>query len=407
MTELIDLGTTTIAIELFDVSNPKSGLVTITDNPQRKYGTDVVARMDAQMKGNGDVLSRVVWDAVMEQTERLCARSGVDVEDVSRVIVGGNTTMIHLLLGYDCTPLSRAPFVPEVDSPEHFTKNGADVEIVPWASAFIGGDIVAGLYAVDELLKSSHIKNYMLIDLGTNGEMVLSRDGELFATATAAGPAFEGSGLSCGVAGIPGAISSVKLNSLRASLTTIENALPIGLCGSGAVSMVSELIRNGYVNDDASLAETFPEDGYVLSPHSAIGDKRPIIFTADDLHQILLAKAAIAAGIDTLLKASSLTSSDIDRVFLAGGFGYHMDIEAADRIGLFSSLSPDIITPIGNSCLTGLERIDSECFSDSNDESFLRKIDVPEMHTINLGTSEFFKKKYVEHLYLNNQLTKN
>lgn len=170
--------------------------------------------------------------------------------------------MIHLLFGYDCTSLGHSPFTIKVPSPEPLSIGNCTVYTAPWISAFVGGDITAGLLSCH--LPSSG-ENALFLDLGTNGEMVLNHKRKLYTAATAAGPAFEGNGLSCGCPGISGAISHVVLRNLFPSLTTINNAHPIGICGSGAISLCAELLRKHYVTSDGVLTEKFKTDGIVLS----------------------------------------------------------------------------------------------------------------------------------------------
>lgn len=189
------------------------------------------------------------------------------------------------------TALLRSRYLPR----NHFPLETGTVYTAPWISAFVGGDITAGLLSCH--LPSSG-ENALFLDLGTNGEMVLNHKGKLYTAATAAGPAFEGNGLSCGCPGISGAISHVVLRTLFPSLTTINNAHPIGICGSGAISLCAELLRKHYVTSDGVLTEKFKTDGIVLSKSP---DGKSITFLPEDLRSIQLAIAAIAAGIDILL----------------------------------------------------------------------------------------------------------
>ena len=407
---LIDLGTTTIASVLYDFSREKCTASDLSLNPQRAYGTDVISRMEASMAGSDDDLARVIRDHLTSRVTMLCDQAGVSADQIRRIMIAGNTTMIYLFMRYSCESLSKSPFVPDKPLPEGgifdpesgefiFGEKADDrvffspddpnsfvkVEIIPWSSAFIGGDIVSGLMGLSE--EFSDDKTVLFIDLGTNGEMVLSHGGKMFAAATAAGPAFEGGGLSCGTGAIPGAISGVKLYQSRPALTTIKNSLPVGICGSGAISIVSELVDKGYVNPDSSLNPIFPEGGLVLTPHAATPEKAPIIFTADDLHSVLLAKAAVAAGIDTLMKAAVISAADVDRVILAGSFGNNIDLNACEKIHLFSAIPVSVVECVGNSCLNGLMKLSS-----------LNEIKMPKLYDINLGKSDYFKDMYLKRI---------
>ena len=396
-TLLIDLGTTTIAYAIVSNGISLDAAKTHTfANPERVYGEDVISRMEASMSGKRDEIQKCITDSLKNELIKMCDTVHSSVSDIDRILIGGNTTMIHLLMGYDCTPLSRAPFKPSAESPADpdITAipglSDTSTTIIPWASAFIGGDIIAGLSSVE--LKP----NTLFIDLGTNGEMVLCRsDGELFATATAAGPALEGGGLSCGAAAIPGAISDIELYPLSPRLTTIGNKTPIGLCGSGAISLTAELIRKGYVDADTTLTDKFPAEGISLVGTHPAADSS-LVFTADDLHRVLLAKAAVAAGIDTLLKASGIKSDDVDTVYLAGGLGFFIEPDDAAVLGIFSDIDIHKVVPVGNACLAGLYAI-ANTNKNGHDDT---QIVVPDMHIINLGTSDYFKEKYIERLSL-------
>ena len=195
--------------------------------------------------------------------------------------------MIHLLFGYDCTSLGHSPFTIKAPSPEPLSIGNCTVYTAPWISAFVGGDITAGL--LSRHLPSSG-ENALFLDLGTNGEMVLGHKENSIPAATAAGPAFEGNGLSCGCPGIPGAISHVVLRNLFPSLTTINNAHPIGICGSGAISLCAELLRKHYVTSDGVLTEKFKTDGIVLSKSP---DGKSITFLPEDFRSIQLAIAPL------------------------------------------------------------------------------------------------------------------
>lgn len=436
----IDLGTTTIAMRVPDdsasepatESMPEAALMEcVFENPQRVFGEDVISRMEAASKWHGDELREPVLSAIGREYEKMLRRSGLDDSFLDpiilpeQIIIGGNTAMIHILMGYDCTPLMTAPFTTVAEPPSVFPipekwlkmmfptrSNAADgmiptVRIIPWLSAFIGGDIVAGLRIPEVTDAIEEGAPFLFIDLGTNGEMVLYNKGECYATATAAGPAFEGGKLSCGCAAVDGAIRAVRLQknrnqaSPRPHLETIGNHTPIGLCGCGAVSMTAELIRKGYVNTDSTLAPGFPSGGIPLPIATA---ER---FTADDLHEVLLAKAAIAAGIDTLLKASGLSADDICKVLLAGGLGYHIAPEDCDTIRLFGEIPSSRIHPVGNACLSGLSAIvgtflqkntpDAPAFHNTENRS-APGANSRSMHIINLGTSDYFKERFIGRL---------
>lgn len=382
-TLLIDLGTTTIALALISSDSGALRRTMVFANPQKTYGADVISRIRLSVQGSGGVLREVLQSALIHQTRKLCSQNGQDTKDIHRCFIAGNTTMIHLLMGYDCHPLAGSPFAIQQISPPPFFHHGCEVCILPWITAFIGGDITAGLYACS---MDTGEKTSLLIDLGTNGEMVLRHKGVLYAASTAAGPAFEGGGISCGCPGVPGAISRVQLKRLRPTLETIDNKLPIGICGSGAVSVCAELLRHGFMDTDGILTDQFPPEGILLGHRT---DGTPLIFSADDLRALQLSVAAIAAGIDTLTDSAGVAPEDIDTVYLGGGFGFYLDMSDCQTLGMFSAIPPDNIIPVGNTSLKGLYLLAT---SDTSLPT------VPSVEFINLAESSYFQKQFVSHM---------
>lgn len=382
-TLLIDLGTTTIALALICQENGRLRQATSFANPQIHYGADVIARIQAASSGSGEEMQRCIKEQLENEVLLLCKRNHQEPSEIGLCFIGGNTTMIHLLFGYDCRSLGHSPFTIQEKSPVTFFYGSCLVKTAPWISAFVGGDITAGLFSCQMLQLR---QTALFIDLGTNGEMVLSHDETCYAAATAAGPAFEGSGLSCGCPGISGAIRKVTLRRLRPALETIDNRLPVGLCGSGAISLCAELVRHHMITKEGILTNRFPPEGILLAYDSQGG---PLRFTADDLRNVQLAVAAIAAGIDTLLKEAKLSPSKIDRLYLGGGFGFFLSLEDCETLGLFSRIPISRIEPLGNTCLRGLyhwavtgETLESpkKCIS------------------LNLADRPYFQEQFVHHM---------
>ena len=389
-TILIDLGTTTVALALIDRDRAELRQTHVFANPQRQFGSDVMSRIHASIHGKKDHLMAMIHEALAENVRLLCQKNHQSPDEITYCYIAGNTAMIHLLMGYDCTPLSRSPFIPVKTPPSPFLYKGCKIQILPWFSAFVGGDIAAGMYAchMDTAASGRDSDTVLLIDLGTNGEMLLRHKDQFYSAATAAGPAFEGNGLSCGCPGIPGAISAVRLMSLRPKLTTIGHRLPLGICGSGAVSLCAELLRHRYITTDGILTEKFPPEGILLGHSPA---HTPLFFTADDLRQIQLSIAAIAAGIDTLAYEAGITPADISAVYLGGGFGFYLDLTACQTLGLFSSLPVSCIKPMGNTCLRGLFRY--ACDSDVPSLILL-----PDTHTVSLAEHPCFRQQFISHM---------
>lgn len=385
-TLLIDLGTTTVAMALIDRTTAELRKTVVFENPQRRHGSDVISRIQSSLQGEGKDLKREITSAIKKHASLLCAENEQTQQEITDCLIAGNTAMIHLLMGYDCSPLAKSPFVPTETSPAPFRHGSCDICILPWFSAFVGGDITAGIYACG--MEEPAGSTTLLIDLGTNGEMILRHDGHFYSAATAAGPAFEGNGLSCGSPAIPGAIRNVRLRKLRPALDTIGNKLPTGICGSGAVSLCAEILRHGYMTKEGILTSHFPPDGILLgySPSHT-----PLLFTAEDLRNIQLSVAAIAAGIDTLTREAGISPSDISSAYLGGGFGFYLDPDACRELGLFSSLPVSRIRPMGNTCLRGLFR----CACEPDTPTLLTR---PSAHLVSLADHPYFRQQFVAHM---------
>ncbi len=380
-TLLVDLGTTTIAMALMQSSTGELRQTSLFANPQSQWGSDVMARIHAACHGDLGRLKNSVSRGIREQAMALCTGNRQSPAKIRRCYIGGNTAMIHILMGYDCSPLAASPFTPG-PAPAPFHCGDCTVIIPPWMSAFVGGDITAGLRAC----RMPGEGTAMLIDLGTNGEMALAHRGQCYTTATAAGPAFEGNGLSCGCAGIPGAITSVSLRPLHPVLTTIDNKLPVGLCGSGALSLCAELLRRGFVDSRGILTSLFPEEGVFLGNTP---EGRSLRFTPEDFRNVQLAVAAIAAGMETLCHTAGIRPEDIPVLHLGGGFGFHLSPEDCRTLGLFSSFPAERIHIAGNTCLTGLYYYAQEPE---------KAIESPSSRYLELSSDPYFKKQFIRHM---------
>lgn len=355
----IDIGTTTLALVLVNLATGEREEVVTGVNHQRAYGADVIARMQASNEGAADELCACICsdlEGMMEQAVRL---AGAAHGQIKKIAIAGNTAMCHLLLKYSCRTLGAAPFIP-VDSSLQRKKSreifagssfDADLIILPGISAFVGADITAGILSSGMAEKK---EKSMLIDLGTNGEMVIgNRDGFLV-TSAAAGPAFEGGNISCGMPGIAGAVTHVRMmetdGGYRIRHETIRGAEPAGLCGSGIIDVVCELVRHGLVDETGMLAEPWAKDGFPVAG-------REVVFTQSDIREIQMAKSAIRSGIETLMKEAAITPGAIKDVYIAGGFGYGIDVEKAIGIGIFPREFAGKAKLIGNSALEGAVRI--------------------------------------------------
>lgn len=363
----VDIGTTTLAACLYGLDGKVYETVTAV-NSGRDFGADVLSRMEASNHGKRARLQELLQEEVRGLLADLMCKAGVQAEHIQKIVIAANMTMVHLLMGYSCEALGRAPFVPankrmiRADAMRILGESELQcpVIILPAVSAFVGGDIVAGMLALGMDRGSDTV---LLLDVGTNGEMALRHNDHIFVTSAAAGPAFEGGGISCGCASIPGAICSVKLTEdptdrgVRLSdqkevftMRTIDGASPAGICGSGVLELVGVLLCKGLLDETGLFAEQYRERGFLLGK-TASGE--PIVFTQSDVRALQLAKGAIRAGIEALLAVAGVRAEEVAQIYLAGGFGVRMDEHAAIRIGLLPKAFRGRIRPVGNSSLSG------------------------------------------------------
>lgn len=357
----IDLGTTTLAFCLADVN----GAIIAEHssiNPQRSYGADVLSRMKASNEGRKEQLRILICEALMQGIDLIIRKADISINAIKLMVVAGNTTMIHLLMGYSCEGLGAYPFTPvnldtiRLSYRELFLwnkeENGKEaleevpVHILPGISTFVGGDILAGLAACGYITAE---KPSLLIDFGTNGEIALGSRECIFVTSTAAGPAFEGGNISCGAGSVPGAICHVKQEKDKLIYETIGNQPPVGICGTGVVDLAAELFRSGAIDETGLLIDEYFHEGYPI-----ISDEKSALrFTQKDIRELQLAKAAVRAGIELSLLRASITYDQIDQVFLAGGFGFSIAVDNAVLIGLLPDSIKEKVIVIGNSSLAG------------------------------------------------------
>ncbi len=351
----IDIGTTTLAVSLIDCLSGKA-LDTFTGiNHQRAYGGDVISRIHAYDEGKGGEMTASIKKDLLEGMQMLLSKHQIDGRQIEKVVIAGNTTMGHLLLGYDCHGLGRMPFTPvnlepvELSFEELFENDLTDaaVTVLPGFSAFVGADIVSGLLCCGfyEAEKPS-----FFIDLGTNGEMAIGNRERLLVTSTAAGPAFEGGNISWGVGSVGGAIYQVDIRQNEVKTATILNKPPVGICGTGVIETTASLLQEEIMDETGLLDEDYFDDGYVLAQTE---DGRDITFTQKDIRELQLAKAAVRAGMETLLVRYGVGYNELEHVYVAGGFGVHLNMEKAAAIGLIPQELLGKVKAVGNTSLGG------------------------------------------------------
>lgn len=338
----VDIGTTTVALCLYDLRTgdclAQCGML----NPQTAVAADVMGRVGAAMAGEAGRLRAQAEEAVDALLSRACAEAGVAPADVESMVITGNTAMLYLLTGRDPAALSHAPFRADGLFDETVTILGRRAYLPPCMHAFVGADITC---AVLDSGLCEQAGASLLCDAGTNGELALWKDGELLVTSAPAGPAFEGAGISCGCGSVRGAIDRVELRDGRLAVHTLGDAPAIGVCGSGLIDAVAAALALGAVDETGAMEAPFLE----LAPGANL--------LPADIRAVQLAKAAIAAGIDTLLETAGLRPGDIERFFVAGGFGSSLNPASAAAIGLFPAAFAPRARVLGNAALSGAARL--------------------------------------------------
>jgi len=364
----IDLGTTTLAASLIDTGSGKRIGMAGSLNPQRRFGADVVARLDAAVNAEDALqeMSALVRTELRRLGQVLCEQARITWDDVKQIAIAGNPAMQHLLLGLPVMSLAFPPFRPlftsgtQVTAGELGWDGNAPVYVFPMPGGFVGGDTVAFIYGAQPGDAA------LCLDMGTNGEMALTSGETIWATSAAAGPAFEGGNLSCGMAALTGAISSVAIEGERVHLAVIGNGAPTGICGSGAIEAVSELLHNDIVEPNGRLRaggeipsnlanriiDHQGENAFVLYRDA----RQQLFLTQGDIRQIQLAKAAIRAGMEVLAERSRIRLQSLRDVLLTGSFGAVLRQEWLKTIGIFDQGMVQVsrFTPEG--ALAGVER---------------------------------------------------
>ena len=341
--------TTTVAMQLIDPVNGGAVKTYTALNSQRMYGADVIGRIEAAGKGKAGDLQECIRRVLREGMDSLTDRGR---RPVRRMMIGANTTMVHLLMGYPCESLGIYPFLPynikRIETSWTEVTGQADrdfpVSICPGISTYVGGDITAGLYALDFHKRE---KVSVLIDLGTNGEMAVGNRERILAASAAAGPAFEGGNIVCGTGSVPGAVCHAEWKDGRLRVETISGKEPAGICGTGIIEILYCLLEAEIMDETGRLEAPWDSEGF------PVDEKGNIRIYQKDIREIQLAKAAVRAGLETLLAEYGITAPDVEEIFLAGGFGYEMDVRKASGIGLLPSGCEDKVRAVGNTCLRG------------------------------------------------------
>ncbi|GAA4654510.1 hypothetical protein GCM10023142_16480 [Anaerocolumna aminovalerica] len=413
----LDIGTTSVAVRLWNLDRKEFIDEISTKNPQSLYGADVITRI-TYANSSGDNVRRLAYlirECCNTLLLRLSAEHNINTNQIEAAVITANTTMSHLFLGKSVEKLAKVPFqgisyegvkLKASDVGFQMHPNG-QVYVMPGIAGHVGSDTLGCILAKD----LNHAKgNHLLVDIGTNGEIVLAKEGELMVCSTAAGPAFEGASLHQGMRAIEGAISKVNIrNNLieveligpeKGSALTysmnrngkavgeIGDIYPIGICGSGVIEAISELLNNHIMDETGRLLGQEGDNNYVtLWKHH---DKE-VILTQKDIRELQLAKGAIYTGIMLLLKEAELSNSQLNYIYLAGAFGSNIDLKKAVHIGLLPPIEPDRINYIGNGALDGASKVLLGQISKAETESISKKIKHLELALCKEFQEEFLK----------------
>lgn len=375
----VDIGTTTVVAKLIDLTDGKLIAAEADFNPQSIHGDDVVSRITfAQSDKQLTELQKLIVDCINNLVIKLCRNTGIDSDCICEMTVVGNTTMTHIFLRLPVARLGQAPYKAysldafDVSAEQLGIKinPGANIHVVENIAGFVGSDIVAAALAVDINLAQ---KLTLLVDIGTNGELICGDENKLYAASCAAGPALEGARIKHGSRAVNGAIESVYISNADIDVDVIGDGPPSSICGSGLIDTVAVMLDSGVLDSTGRIIKPASAETK-LSPAIArriiIENEQPafvltfnddgspsVTLTQQDVREVQLAKAAIAAGIGLLLKKLSIKEDDLDRILLAGAFGNYIKRSSALRIGLLPSVPEDKIHFVGNAASSGARMI--------------------------------------------------
>ena len=404
---VVDIGTTTLVAALIDFNTGQELASASALNPQSFHAQDVLSRI--QFASEQDGLATLYHDiikAINALIDSTTAQAGISAANIYEVIFSGNTCMLHLATGTDPASLGKYPYTPIIQGGNTLpasqlglhTADFAEVYLPPIISAYVGADITAGILAsrLPQLTGAT-----LFVDIGTNGEMALAVDGHLTVTSTAAGPAFEGMNITHGMRAAPGALEKFHITTTGTiEIQTIGDITATGICGSGLLDIVGELVRNGLIAKNGKLikpeavrptVQTLADSLSKQAGKSAFAITPQVYLSQKDIRQVQLAKGAVRAGIECLLAAKNISPEAVDRVFIAGSFGYHLNPDSLINIGM---LPPAFLTKIqflGNTAKTGGEAL----LLDQSTRTELAAL-IPDIEVLELANVTDFDRTFVD-----------
>ena len=403
----VDIGTTTLALYLYDLEKGRLLATGSERNPQAVFGADVISRLEKALAGEGEALAASIRGGIARLLGESCAQAAVEREAVKALVLTGNTAMLYLLCGQNPASIAAAPFRQDRYFGEFLPASalgmplaeGARIYLPRCMSAYVGGDITTALMAAgfDRKLEIAASEPELLVDIGTNGEMALAAGGRLLCCSTAAGPAFEGAGIYQGMNAKEGAVSRVALADGEIRCEVIGGGEAKGLCGSGIVDAVAVMVKAGILDETGLINE----EGHAFEAYITEVDDQPafrlpgtgVILTQQDIRAVQLAKSAVCAGMLTLMGEAGMKPEDIGRLTIAGGFGAFIDANAAETIGLIPPGFAAKAVAVGNAAGTGASMTLLSEEIRRRSEALARRAE-----TVELSTSPRFMEYYVENM---------
>lgn len=402
----IDIGTTTLVVTLLDLRTGAELGVSSSLNPQALLAQDVLSRIKIGSKPEGlQKLHGELIEEINQQIAYLAAQAGILLDHIYEAAFSGNTTMLHLATRTDPSSLGKHPYTLGLEGGQHvraqkialgISQQGL-VYLPPIMSAYVGPDITSGILAT-RLAEQPGI--VLLVDIGTNGEIVLSVNGKLTATSTAAGPAFEGMNIACGMRASRGAVELVSLGEHGIHVETIGGAPAVGICGSGLLDVVGELASQGgldkngrFQNNGASHSQPWRDQWETVDGKAAFRIAGPVYLTQKDVRQVQLAKGAIRTGIEMLLKANKVDAIEVDRVLIAGSFGFHLRTASLIHLGLLPREFSDRVEFVGNTSKSGAQAF----LLNHHTRDQMKRI-VEQVEVLELANDPAFEKAFVQSL---------
>jgi uncharacterized 2Fe-2S/4Fe-4S cluster protein (DUF4445 family) len=412
----MDLGSTKLALYLVDLTSGATLARTGVMNPQIAYGEDVVSRIAFANRGeeNRLLLQTRMAETINEALRELCQEQGVSPTSVVDVVAVGNTAMHHLFCGLPVEQLGSAPYVPVVSEPLTFFAAEIGLKIAPGARVFMPANI-AGYVGADHVSALIATQSYaadhttLVVDIGTNTEISLTHQGIVYSCSCASGPAFEGAHIHDGMRAAPGAIDRVHLDNGKVHLTTIGNTLPVGICGSGILNAVAQMLDVGILDVRGVMRPVSDrvrprgrQSEFVLAAAEETGHGRDIVVTRKDVNEIQLAKGAIRAGIEILLQEAGIPAETVQDFIIAGAFGTHLDLASALRVGMFPLIAIDRYHQVGNAAGVGAKEMLISLARRAEAARIVNGV-----RYIELTTHSGFTPQFVEAMYLNAPDSKN